>query len=672
VIESDKELSVEQGTVFADQYRLDERLGTGGMGEVWRGTDLRLDRPVAIKVVLTHLGTEYRLVERLLQEAKAAGALQHPGITVVHNIGEQDGRPFVVMELLAGDDLATLLERHPTGLAVDQVVSIADQVSDGLAAAHEKGIVHRDIKPANLILLPNGTVKICDFGVAKLADATTGLSHGSILGTPSYMSPEQIKGAELDGRTDLYSLGCTLYALLAGAPPFRTGQAPMAVAYQQLSEPPRAVLDVRPDTPRALAELVDRLLAKDPADRPADAATVRDSVRALRSAPQAVTPTSTEAVTELVAGNHQPIAPAKLLPHFQPAPPPDVPGGSRSRRRLATLVGVVAAIAVAATVMVVLNSPGTSDSNAGGTNPSAPNSPTVDPEPPNRIDTATEIHSMAFSPDGTTLASNGDGGAVQLWDRTTGRNTATLSDGGMEQVDALVFSPDGTTVASSGIGSEVQLWEVATGAKYATFPASMQNSSLAFSSDGQWLAIGGSNDDIQIWEIATGINIVTLHGGVADAHVTSLAFSPDGQRIVSANGSTTVRLWDVATGAVSYDLMHGAQIYTVAYSPDGKTIATCDGANIQLWDLAKERTTDSTLEGHSGAVLSLAFSPDGSTLASGGDDKTVQLWDVATGQGDNGAYGANTAAVSSVAFSPDGQTLAIGSEDKTIRFMQVD
>ncbi|MER7764964.1 serine/threonine-protein kinase, partial [Streptomyces sp. NPDC097619] len=215
---------MQAGELLGERYRLDARLGRGGMGEVWSGRDLLLERPVAVKVLLDTVTMEEAVV-RFRREATLGARLQHQGITVVHDVGRQAGpdgdRLFIVMELLAGEDLAAVLSRAPHGLPVARAVDLALQTARALAAAHERGVVHRDLKPANLFLLPGDRLKICDFGIAHSADATAGITvTGRVFGTPAYMAPEQWRGERVDARCDLYALGCVLYALLTGEPPF--------------------------------------------------------------------------------------------------------------------------------------------------------------------------------------------------------------------------------------------------------------------------------------------------------------------------------------------------------------------------------------------------------------------------------------------------------------------
>ncbi|MFH9725201.1 tetratricopeptide repeat protein [Streptomyces sp. NPDC017254] len=276
------------------RYRLHEVIGRGGMGEVWRATDEALGRGVAVKC-LKPLGPQQDpqvltvVRERFRREARAAAALQHRGITVVHDFGEYDGVLFLVMELLEGRNLSQLLAanaQHP--LPVQDVVEIADQVADALAYTHGHGIVHRDLKPANIMRLRDGTVKICDFGIARLG-ADVGFTSkltgtGIAMGTPHYMSPEQIGGGEVDHRSDLYSLGCVLYELATGVPPFDLGDSwAILIGHRDtVPSPPRAH---RAELPDYFDRIVVDLLAKTPEERPADAGDLRRRIVSGRVAP---------------------------------------------------------------------------------------------------------------------------------------------------------------------------------------------------------------------------------------------------------------------------------------------------------------------------------------------------------------------------------------------------
>lgn len=269
------------GRELGGRYLLEERIGRGGMGEVWRAADRRLDRQVAVKVLPAASDAGPDMVARFRREAQLAAGLQHPGIMVVHDIDVDDELLYLVMELLDGEDMARVLARHPEGLPVADALAHAVQVSGALAVAHARGIVHRDVKPANLFLTTSGWIKVCDFGIARFMQSATGLTGSAVVGSPVFMAPEQISTGEIDGRTDLYALGCLLHQMLCGRPPFPTDKGIPALINAHLSVPASGPRAVNPLVPEDVDALVLELLAKDPSDRPADADTVTRRLEAL-------------------------------------------------------------------------------------------------------------------------------------------------------------------------------------------------------------------------------------------------------------------------------------------------------------------------------------------------------------------------------------------------------
>ena len=266
-------------------YRLLRRLGSGAMADVYLAEQRSLGRQVAVKVLRPETVRHPTAVERFAQEARAAAALVHGNIVQIHEVACVDGVHFLAEEYVSGPSLrAWLQQRGP--LDAVQALSVLTQVGSALARSAQQGIVHRDIKPENLLVTPAGEVKVADFGLARVLSAAEGLDltqDGMTLGTPLYMSPEQAEGRPVDTRSDLYSLGATVYHLLAGRPPF-TGATSLAVAMAHVKQPPVPIGQLRPELPAGLGGIVDRLLAKHPDDRYRDPLELLHAVEAVEAA----------------------------------------------------------------------------------------------------------------------------------------------------------------------------------------------------------------------------------------------------------------------------------------------------------------------------------------------------------------------------------------------------
>ncbi|MCM0678486.1 serine/threonine protein kinase, partial [Micromonospora phytophila] len=281
-----------QGVVLSERYRLGERVATGGMGAVWRCTDLALEREVAVKVLLPALTADPEFTTRFRAEARMLAALRHPGVVAVHDVGRStlaDGSriDYLVMEYVDGEPLGTWLRRAGR-LDPASTMSVVAQAAEALHTAHLAGIVHRDVKPGNLLVKRDGRVVLVDFGIAR-SGTTAGITAANVvLGTASYMSPEQAANQPVSPATDIYALGAVAYFCLAGRPPF-DGDNPLQVALRHLQDEPAPL---PPGTPPPVVALVERAMAKRPGERYPDAAALADAAAEARDATLAMIPMS--------------------------------------------------------------------------------------------------------------------------------------------------------------------------------------------------------------------------------------------------------------------------------------------------------------------------------------------------------------------------------------------
>ena len=283
--------------MLAGRYELGEELGSGAVGRVFRAHDQTLGRDVAVKLLAPDADPVTR--QRFVREARTAAKLHHPNAVAVYDTGEADGQPYLVMELVRGQTLADLIERRGH-LDFDEVVAITAGVLQGLEAAHRAGMVHRDVKPGNVLLPDEGGVKLSDFGIAKALDDESAdvTMAGVLMGTPTYLAPELLVGEPPSPASDVYGVGCLLYAQLTGDPPFTRGDA-MAIAYAHRNEPVPSIASRRPDVPEDLAAVTMRALAKEPGDRYPSAAAMRT---ALLEGPDAVAAADDAATVAIASG----------------------------------------------------------------------------------------------------------------------------------------------------------------------------------------------------------------------------------------------------------------------------------------------------------------------------------------------------------------------------------
>ena len=353
------------GLKLGERYRLDSRIGAGGMGEVWQAFDEVLGRVVAVKAMLPEVADEPDFARRFQIEAKSMASVNHPAVASIHDYGRSNGITFLVMEFIDGESLAQVLRRAGR-LSPAETMRLIAQAADGLQAVHDRGIVHRDIKPANLLIRRNGALLITDFGISRTQDGTHLTVSGAILGTPTYLSPEQVLGQPATALSDVYSLGLTAYECLAGRRPFG-GDNPYAVALQRLQVAPATLTG---NAPGPVLEVIERSLAVEPAHRWPSAAALADAAR--RAAPTgwaapaaplsglASAPSHPSAPSQpSVQGSAPPAYPSSApsmssrsgsAPQAPPAPPPSAvptPGSTTSARRWSMIAAVLGILLVA-------------------------------------------------------------------------------------------------------------------------------------------------------------------------------------------------------------------------------------------------------------------------------------------------------------------------------------
>jgi serine/threonine protein kinase/WD40 repeat protein len=667
-------------------YRVVKVLGAGGMGVVFLSEDPSLKRPVALKVIRPALAARPITRQRFQQEAQAAAAVKHDHIATIYYVGEDRGVPFLAMEYLEGETLEDRLRRDGE-LPIAEAVRVGREIAEGLAAAHERGLIHRDVKPGNIWLeAPRVRVKLLDFGLAQLPEADAALGQSDmppgivappveaksqvharltpsdmILGTPGYMAPELARrGAAVDARCDLFSLGCVLYRMTTGEEPFR-GTTAMDTLVAVVHDNPKPPRELNPDVPPALSHLVMRLLAKDPAMRPPSAATLITDLKLGAEAPR---PTRSE-------------------------------DSGRKKHRFRLLVAGLAVSGLAALVVILLFARGVIRHRDKPEEMLAEEALPL--EEILRLEDEGAISDVAFSPDGKQ-ALTCSYKMVSLWDLTTGEKVRSFT-GHNEHVWCLAFSPDGHQAISAGGGLEkkdgklvmgedfdIRLWDVNSGNEIKRFQGHTNRvlRGLAFAPGGRQFLSGAYDKTLRMWDVQTGKQVRLFDK--QEAGVMKMALSQDGGKALLAGNNGIVWLWDLDKDEFLRRLEgHWGSAGGVAFSPDGqKAFSASRDTTVRLWDVRTGRQLRS-FAGHQTGVNCLAVSPDGQRILTGtgtrvmdrdgrnmpaGWDYRVRLWDVDSGR-EIARFEGHTKSITAVAFSPDGRFALSGSSDCSVRLLRV-
>jgi serine/threonine-protein kinase len=674
-------------------YRIESRIGSGGMAVVFRARDERLGRSIALKVMAPEWTEDEEFRRRFVAESRAAARVDDPHVIPVYEAGAAGGVLFIAMRLVEGTDLRGVLRREgalPPGRALE----LLSPVASALDAAHAAGLVHRDVKPANILVDERpgrpDHVYLADFGLSKGAVAGISLTGvGNYLGTPGYSAPEQVQGHDVDGRADQYALACVAFELLTGRAPYQR-DLPMAVLLAHVSEPPPSLGARRPGLPVAADRVMARALAKRPEQRYASCREFTDTLRATFGLP----PYGSGAIaTYPGAAASEPASPvsgttadlyrkrdstqaAVVGQGARPGPgPADAEPARHPRRRPLVIAGAGAVLVAAVAIPWLL----TSSTGATAAKTPAITRATTLARPSATLTAPAGSHaveSAAFKPGTATLAVGMFNGDVDLWNTTTRKIINILHDpaGGTDGVGLVAFGPGGSTLAV-GDGGNVFLWDTAGHA--ATLSATLRTpvdasgqsvTSVAFGPGGT-LAVGYSGGDVYLWDTVTKTTTATLTAPADTTGVTLVAFGQGDTLAVGYSGGD-VYLWDTATNENTATLtgppgLAGTDgVSSVAFGPGGTTMAVgYDSGDVYLWDIpSKQAMATITAPADSQANVSVAFGLGGKTMAVGYDSGDVYLRDTATEKvtGILHGPGGGAGGVSAVAFGP-GSILAVGA-----------
>lgn len=631
------------------QYEIIDQLGKGGMATVYRAYQAAMNRYVAIKVLPPQFMHDDTFVERFLREARVIANLNHRAILPIYDFGTEGDLAYIVMRLAEGGTLAEVLEQRGT-FSIRETGRLVKQIASGLDYAHDAGVIHRDLKPQNVLVDAKGDVYLSDFGIAKVMETTAKLTGSDLMGTPTYMSPEQGQGAVIDRRADIYALGIMIYEMLTGKVPF-TGETPVGIVYQHNNAPVPSVRAVNAKVPARVDAVVRKALAKQPEDR-------------FKTAGACASAFETALLTRSWSG--------------QDARPTEKPVSPRTRFSFAVVRRVLArsAIILAMLLVVALLVGGVAILVSLLGRPSGPEpvlSWAAD------LDTVWDI---AFGPNGDRLATANADGTVRLFDPGTGQEVGVLR-GHQGAVNAVAFRPDGEHIVTGGADGTVRVWWALTGTELVRLRGHEGSVlSVAYSSDGWRLATGGEDGMLRLWELRPlpngeleGEEVTTLQ---TPGSVTGVAFSPDGnylaivgedQRVLLselmgaalpegvpislnaagydvafdtgsdllavAGGSETVYVWNVRNREKTFNLNASRPLYGVVFSPDGTRVASAHEDGVWLWSLAvSEGESGEVVErlvSRLGAVCGLAYSPRGDYIAAASCDGRVHVWDMTYG-----------------------------------------
>jgi eukaryotic-like serine/threonine-protein kinase len=720
VMHADAETAYLQADSRIGNYRLICEIGQGGMGQVWLAEQMApVRRLVALKLIRAGMYDE-TVAHRFQAERQSLAIMDHPAIAKVFDAGSTpQGQPYFVMEYVPGLPITEYCDHKR--LKIRDRLELFIQACEGVQHAHQKAIIHRDLKPANILIVEvdgKPVPRIIDFGLAKTAtprkaDETLYTQYGQFIGTPGFMSPEQIdpEVKDIDTRTDVYSLGVILYVLLAGQQPFETkGQRPPLDRWLRRlreEEPPSLSAKLSEDR-----EAADAIAAARSTERKQLVSLMRGDLewitgKALERERERRYGTPSELAADLRRYvNHEPVMARPASASYQ------IRKFVRRHRVAAVAVAFVSILAVVASIFGLIAvrqkheaqyqagqalraqsrlltqaaAQRIKDSDVAGagaiilevlTNPvfafeHTPAAISVFQEV-RAADTqqavlaghGAPLYTAAYSPDGTHIVTASVDKSARIWDVRTGIQVAVLL-GHTERVTSAVYSPDGTRIITASFDKSMRIWDARTGAQLAVLSNSGDRVYKAtYSPDGTRIVTASPDKSARIFNASTGAELAVLAGHLD--RVTYVAYSPDGTRIVTSSFDKTARIWDSHTGKQLVMLSgHIDRLFLAEFSPDGTRIVTASfDKTARIWD-ARTGAQLLVLATLPGAIYSARYSPDGTRIVTASDDKTARIWDATTGTL-LAVLSGHVDTIQSAAFSPDGKHIVTASSDRTAR-----